>query len=356
MQQLNILKEEALTSINNAKDIKALRETEVQYVGRSGKVTAVLRGVKDLSADEKRHMGREANLLRSLLEEAIAKKRKILAEAEHTDSLQRDRIDITQPGAEMLRGGLHPLTIIQRDIERIFSSLGFAVVDGSEVETEWYNFDALNIPADHPSRDMWDTFWIKESAYTKNAKKNGRQNRLLLRTQTSPVQVRYLEAHTPPFRIIVPGRVFRYEATDASHEIQFYQLEGLMVGKDISLAGFKYIIITFLSELFERNITVRLRPSFFPFVEPGVEVDMSCVICGGKKGCSVCKQTGWVEILGAGMVHPSVFKAAGYTIPKTGKWQGFAFGIGIDRVAMMKYRIPDIRFFYSGDERFLKQF
>ena len=360
MQELHTLKEEALRAIREAKDTAMLREAEVQYLGRSGRVTVVLRGVKDLSADEKRHVGREANLLRSMLEETIAERRQMLAGSEHTDRLQKERIDITQPGAKMPRGGLHPLTIIQRDMERIFSSLGFTIATGNEGETEHYNFDALNIPADHPARDMWDTFWIKNPKGEISNVKSQIQNKskiqnqkLLLRTHTSPVQVRYLESHQPPLRIIVPGRVFRYEATDASHEIQFYQLEGLMVGEDVSLAHLKYIITVFLSELFEKDVLIRLRPTYFPFVEPGVEVDMSCVICGGKKGCSVCKRTGWVEMLGAGMVHPQVFKAAGLN-PKN--WQGFAFGIGIDRIAMMKYHIPDIRFFHAGDDRFLKQF
>ncbi|PJE64911.1 MAG: phenylalanine--tRNA ligase subunit alpha [Candidatus Ryanbacteria bacterium CG10_big_fil_rev_8_21_14_0_10_43_42] len=350
MQALDILKESALRSIESATDTTALRDIEIAYLGRSGKVTSILRGVKDLSPDQRKHIGREANLLRSVLEDVIAEKRRVLNKQEHAERLGKERIDITQPGVKMPRGGLHPLTIIRRDIERIFSSLGFTIAVGQEVETEHYNFDALNIPADHPARDMWDTFWIKQK---KDEGQRAEKERLLLRTHTSPVQVRYLEAHQPPFRIIVPGRAFRYEATDASHEIQLYQLEGLMVGEDVSLGHFKYIITTFLSELFQKEVTIRLRPSYFPFVEPGVEVDMSCVICGGKKGCSVCKRTGWVEILGAGMVHPYVFKAAGLN-PKY--WQGFAFGMGIDRVAMMKYHIPDIRFFHAGDERFLKQF
>lgn len=277
-----------------------------------------------------------------MLEEELAVRFRELKEEEYARQLASERIDVTQPGKKFWRGGLHPLTLLQRDMERIFSQLGFTVADGPEVETERYNFDALNIPADHPARDMWDTFWLRQSE----------KQKLLLRTHTSPGQVRFLENHQPPLRIIIPGRVFRYEATDATHEIQFYQLEGLMVGKDISVANFKHVISSFFGKLFNREVAIRLRPSYFPFVEPGFEVDMSCVFCSGK-GCGVCKQTGWLEMAGAGMVHPHVYKAAGLS---PNDWQGFAFGMGVDRIAMMKYRIPDIRLFYSGDLRFLKQF
>lgn len=231
---------------------------------------------------------------------------------------------------KVVRGHLHPLTQIQQKVNDIFTSLGFEIVEGPEVETEWYNFDALNIPADHPARDLWDTFWLKEPENSK----------LLLRTHTSPVQIRYMETHQPPFRIIVPGRVFRHEASDASHDIQFYQLEGLMVDKEISVANFKAIMNEFFKKLFGESVRTRLRPSFFPFVEPGFEIDMY-----GKQG--------WIEMMGAGMVHPNVFRAVGYN---PSDWQGFAFGIGLDRIAMMKYQIDDIRLFYSGDLRFLKQF
>lgn len=359
MRNLEELKQEALAAVRNAGSIAHLRDVEVKYVGRSGRLTEVLRGLKNVPEKERKEKGMEANTLRELLELELATRRSQLQDIEYLRQLEAEKIDITQPGKKLWRGSLHPLTLLGRDIVRIFSSLGFGVVSGPEVETEWYNFDALNIPEDHPSRDMWDTFWLQSNQNdlkthppSLKLRRTSKSNKLLLRTHTSPVQVRYMETHQPPLRIIIPGRVFRYEATDASHEIQFYQLEGLMVGKDISLANFKHIIAQFLKQLFQREISVRLRPSYFPFTEPSVEVDMSCIMCAGK-GCSVCKRTGWLEVAGAGMVHPNVFHAAGID-PK--QWQGFAFGFGIDRIAMMKYRIPDIRMFYSGDIRFLKQF
>jgi len=219
--------------------------------------------------------------------------------------------------------------------------MGFSVVEGPEIETEWYNFNALNFPKDHPARDAVDTFWLK-----------GDKIKLLLRTHTSPVQVRHMEKNNPPLRIIIPGRVFRHEATDASHEINFYHIEGLMVDKSVSAANFKAIIQEFFQRFFEKPVKIRLIHSFFPFVEPGFQVDMTCLNCGGK-GCSACQKTGWMEMMGAGMVHPQVFKNSGLN-PKF--WQGFAFGMGLDRLAMMKYKINDIRLFYSGDLRFLQQF
>ena len=238
--------------------------------------------------------------------------------------------------------------------------MGFTVAEGPEIETEHYNFDALNIPAEHPARDMWDTFWLRQneikiqSAGRRTKLKNN--ERLLLRTHTSPVQIRYMETHEPPIRIISPGIVYRYEATDASHDIEFWQIEGLMVDKDVSAANFKAVIERFFSELFRRVVSIRLRPSYFPFVEPGFEVDISCAQCKGK-GCSICGQSGWLEMMGAGMVHPNVFKAVGYNpSPLAGGVQGFAFGMGLDRIAMMKYKIPDIRLMRSGDLRFLDQF
>ncbi|MDD3614520.1 MAG: phenylalanine--tRNA ligase subunit alpha, partial [Candidatus Pacebacteria bacterium] len=231
-------------------------------------------------------------------------------------------------------------------IEEIFGNLGFEIVESNEVETEYYNFDALNIPADHPARDMWDTFWIKNDFQEKNKQK------FLLRTHTSPIQVHYMETHQPPFRIVSPGRVYRYEAIDASHDIQFHQLECLMVDENITFANFKFIVLSFFQQLFSKKINVQFTPSYFPFVEPGVQINISCPRCN-QKGCSLCKNTGWLEIAGAGMVHPNVFKAVGYN-PKI--WRGFAFGIGLERIAMIKYNIPDIRLFNSADLRFIKQF
>jgi len=259
---------------------------------------------------------------------------------ESMDNEQR-KLDVTAPGKKIERGHLHPLTLVQNKAIEIFSSMGFEIAEGPEAETEYYNFDALNIPAEHPARDLWDTFWLKANA--NNAKENA-NNAKLLRTHTSPVQVRYIETHQPPIRIIAPGKVFRYEATDASHEIQFYQLEGLMVDKNITLANLKAVMEIFFQKFFSKNIEVRLRPSYFPFVEPGVEIDMKY---NGK----------WMEIGGAGMVHPKVLENAGLNFnPPAGGWQGFAFGMGMDRLAMIKYKINDVRLFYSSDLRFIKQF
>jgi phenylalanyl-tRNA synthetase alpha chain len=238
------------------------------------------------------------------------------------------------------RGHYHPLTIVIRDIERIFREMGFSIADGPEIETEHYNFDALNIPEDHPARDLWDTFWLED----------GR----LLRTHTSPVQVRYMEKHKAPFGIVVPGKVYRYEATDATHEAQFYQIEGLLVGEDVSLAHLKGVLEKFFSQFFGRDMVARLRPSYFPFVEPGVEVDMSCFKCERDGAhCSVCKGTGWVEIMGAGMVHPKVLDSAGID---SEKYSGFAFGTGVERLAMLRYGIEDVRLFHTGDLRVVNQF
>src|SRR3989344_9049479 len=345
MQNFEELKQEALGAIRGAERMVDLRDAEVKYLGRSGKLTGILRGLKDLPEAERKVKGKEANTIRVILETEIAARTIALEKVEEDAKLSGKKIDITQPGIKHRRGGLHPLTKLRREAEQIFSSLGFEIVDGPEVEYEWYNFDALNIPVYHPARDMQDTFWIRADADPKKW-------RLLPRTHTSPVQIRFMEKHQPPFRIIVPGRVFRHEASDASHDIQFHQLEGLMIGRDISVAHFKHIIGSFFQKLFKREVVIRLRPSYFPFTEPSFEVDISCLVCYGA-GCSVCKQSGWLEMGGAGMVHPHVFKAAGLN-PK--EWQGFAFGFGIDRVAMMKYKIPDIRLFYSGDIRFLKQF
>jgi phenylalanyl-tRNA synthetase alpha chain len=238
------------------------------------------------------------------------------------------------------KGHLHPLTIAIRNIVSVFSEMGFEVADGPEIESEYYNFDALNVPKDHPSRDMQDTFWLKGVKET------------VLRTHTSAVQVHYMETHKPPFRIIVPGRVFRHEATDATHEVQFYQMEGLVVGEHIALAHLKGTLDAFFKKLYGEKSSIRFRPSFFPFVEPGVEIDVSCFKCAGK-GCSLCKQTGWIEVMGAGMVHPNVLKNAGID-PR--KWRGFAFGAGIDRLVMLKYGIDDVRLLYAGDLRLINQF
>ena len=356
---LKEIKNKAKEEIRQAQDLKELDDIFKKYLGKKGKLTQILRSLGELPSEERIKIGREANELKISLSQEIKKKAAIIQEREVREIEDREWLDITIPGQRFLLGHLHPLTKVSQEIETIFQSMGFSVVEGPEIETEYYNFDALNIPADHPARDMWDTFWLcqnkikDQKSKSKNTKNlSAKTSNLLLRTHTSPVQVRYMEKHNPPLRIIAPGRCFRHEATDCSHDIQFYQLEGLMVDKKVSAANFKAIIQEFFQQFFQKPIEIRLRPSFFPFTEPSFEVDMNCLNCQGK-GCSACSQTGWMEMMGAGMVHPAVFKAVGLN-PKN--WQGFAFGLGLDRLAMMKYKIDDIRLFYSGDLRFLEQF
>lgn len=329
----------AFASVGTAVEFADL---ETKYTGRKSELTDILKGLKDLSPEEKKEIGPLANDAKRTLEAAADEARaRIEAKALATE----DRLDVTIPGRAAPLGRLHPITRLEHEIEDIFASMGFEVADGPEVETEFYNFDSLNVPADHPARDMQDTFWLKS---------DGLDARYLLRTHTSNVQVRYMETHTPPFRIVIPGRIFRNEATDASHEHTFHQFECLMVDEagKITVAHFKHVAETFFRAFFGRDVTIRLRPSFFPFTEPSFEFDISCILCDGK-GCPVCKQSGWVEIGGAGMVHQNVFTAAGY---EEGRYQGFAWGFGLTRLAMMKYKIPDIRLFMGGDVRFIRQF
>jgi phenylalanyl-tRNA synthetase alpha chain len=344
-------------ALATAKTEAELMAWETEYLGRKSELNEILKGLKDLSSEEKRVVGPAGNQAKQELFAALAAYREELSEK--SADWESEAIDVTAPGAPVARGHLHPITRIEHEIEDIFSSMGFSVADGPEAETEHYNFDALNVPADHPARDMQDTFWMKSVS-------KSQKDKYVMRTQTSPVQIRYMEKHKPPFRIIVPGRVFRNEATDASHEHTFHQFECLMVGKEgeVNVATFKYIAETFFTAFFGEKVTIRLRPSFFPFTEPSFEFDISCILCGGKParhgsqgdsggGCQTCKQTGWLEIGGAGMVNQKVFEAAGY---KRGEYQGFAWGFGLTRLAMMKYKIPDIRLLMSGDLRFIRQF
>ncbi|OGZ35602.1 MAG: phenylalanine--tRNA ligase subunit alpha [Candidatus Portnoybacteria bacterium RIFCSPLOWO2_01_FULL_43_11] len=323
---LNELKQKALKEIQGAKDLKTLEELYRQFLGRKGELTAVLRSLKDLPEKERREKGKLANQIKLELENIFNQKKSEIRNLK--SEVQDGWIDITAPGILPALGHFHPITKIRQQAEEIFQSMGFTVAEGPEAETEYYNFDALNTPPEHPARDMTDTFWLKNK-------------KLLLRTHTSPVQIRYMESHNPPLRIIAPGRVFRHEATDASHDVQFYQIEGLMIDKDVSAAHFRGILQEFFKRFFGPEIKIRLRPSYFPFVEPGFEIDI-------KRG-----KGDWLELMGAGMVHPNVLKAVKYN---PNLWQGFAFGMGLDRLAMIKYKIDDIRLFYSGDLRFLKQF
>ncbi len=370
------IKKGAGEALRRAETLDDLDTIEVNYLGRRGALTSILRSLKNLSETDRRQVGADANTFRRDFELRLAERREELKRGDGGESLRRERIDVTRPGLKVPRGHLHPITQALRETEDIFMRMGFTVAEGPEIETEYYNFDVLNMAGDHPARDMQDTFWLKQ--------RNTRGERLVLRTHTSAVQVRYMEKHEPPIRIIVPGIVYRYEATDASHDVEYWQLEGLMVDKDVSVGNFKAVIGRFFSELFGADVKTRLRPYYFPYTEPSFEVDMSCVQCKGRgwfdklttggdkrrvartsksqeemacpepaEGCSVCQRAGWLEMMGAGMVHPSVLKAAGYNPNDV---QGFAFGMGFDRIAMMKYKIPDIRLMRSGDLRFLNQF
>jgi len=339
--ELQKIKENILKDLEKVKDLKGLDEIYRKYLSQKGEISLIFENLKNLNLEKRVSIGKEANELKNFLEDLLAKKKIEIGERIQREIEEKEWIDITQPGEKTEIGHLHPLTQVKRKVQDIFQSMGFEVVEGPEIENEWYNFDALNIPKDHPARDFWNTLWLK-------------LDKLLLRTHTSPVQVRYMEKQNPPLRIIVPGRVFRHEATDASHEVNFYQVEGLMVDEKgkISVSNFRAVIEKFFESFFGRKIEIRLRPSYFPFTEPSFEVDIVCLNCNGR-GCPACSKTGWMEMIGAGMVHPAVFKNSGLN-PKF--YQGFAFGMGLERLAMMKYKINDIRLFYSGDLRFLNQF
>lgn len=349
---INSIKQEAKKEIDRIKRLKELEQIFRKYLGKKGEISLVLRSLKDLPEKERKENGLMANKIKKELNELITKKKnEILLTDTNNKTYNKEWIDVTAPGIKPPQGHLHPITLVMSQIEEIFSSMGFSITEGPEIENEYYNFDALNVPKNHPARDLWDTFWIKENKNTSQKPKKETENRLLLRTHTSPMQVRYMEKHNPPLRVIVPGRCFRYEATDASHDVQFHQIEGLMIDKNISLANLKDVIECFMKSFYGKNVVMRWQPSYFPFVEPGLELLMQCDICKGK-GCSTCGN-GWIEVIPCGMVHPNVLKAVGYDHRK---WQGFAFGMGLDRLVMMKYKIDDIRLLYSGDLRFLKQF
>ena len=338
---INKIEKAAIQDISRAKTLAELENLRTKYLGRKSELSLFLRSLKDLPPEERAKSGQLANNLRKKLEAEMENRVQQLTKEGLARKIEQEKIDVTAPGKRVEHGRLHPLTLVRREIEDIFCSMGFDIVEGPEVETEWYNFDALNVPADHPARDMQDTFWIKQSELSRqNPKKH-----LLPRTHTSAVQVRYMEKHLPPFRIIVPGRVFRSEATDATHEMQFYTFEGLMIGKDVSLANLKGVLQFFANRFFKDEVEVKFIASYFPYTEPSVEVLM--------KGKKRKLKDRWIEMAGAGMVNQKVFKAAGY-IP--GEYQGFAFGMTIDRLAMFRYGIDDIRLLYSSDLRFLKQF
>jgi phenylalanyl-tRNA synthetase alpha chain len=347
LKELDALREAALTELDALQDDAALEAWRIAYLGRSGKLTQILRGMSSLPAEERPAVGAAGNKTKAALEERLAARRGAFENA-RLDTLAADSIDISLPGRPVALGRLHPSTLIVREITEIFRGMGFQIVEGPEVEWDYYNFEALNIPKDHPARDMFDTFWLDtnrddEGGYT-----------TLLRTHTSPMQARIMEAHEPPIRVVVPGKCYRYEATDATHESQFYQVEGLAVDKGITFANLKHTLHEFARRLFGSDRKVRFRCDYFPFVEPGVDLSVDCFNCDGTDPtCRICRGAGWMEIMGAGMVHPNVLRHAGYD-PQV--YTGFAFGMGPERIAMLKYGIEDIRFFYGNDVRFLRQF
>jgi len=343
LNNLHKLKTEALNELSALSSIEELDALILKYFGRKqGVLTSVLRGLKDMTEQERKQVGQEANEIKIEIWRLIDQKRYELKK-----SGKQEFIDLTIDGQKPKAGHLHPLTKTRREIEAVFKDMGYSRVAGPEIESDYYNFEALNMPSEHPARDMWDTFYVNEG---RGGRTKG-EGKLVLRTHISPMQVRVMEKFKPPFAVVSSGRVFRHEATDARHEHTWDYTEGFLVGENISLANLKSTLLTFFQKLFGQKTEIKLRSSYFPFTEPSLEIIMSCIFCD-KKGCSVC-HTGWLEMGGAGMVHPRVFEFAGY--PKD-KYTGFAFGIGISRVAMLKYNIPDIRMLYQNDIRFTKQF
>ncbi len=339
LQKLNELKVVSLKEIGQTKSIEELKETKVRILGKKGALTTLLRSLSTVTPEERPIVGKEANNLRVELELEIERREQVLRDLENEGQWEKEKFDITMPGRPVAVGQKHPLTLVTDEIKEIFIGLGYQVAHGPDIETDFYNYEALNFPADHPARDMQDSFYITDQ--------------YLLRTHTSPVQIRVMEKKAPelPVRIIAPGKVFRRD-DDATHSPMFHQVEGLAVDTDITFADLKGTLLLFAREMFGPEQKIRLRPSFFPFTEPSAEVDISCIMCGGK-GCRVCSDTGWLEILGSGMVHPRVLEISGYDPRKV---TGFAFGMGVERIAMLKYGIGDLRQFFTNDLRFLRQF
>jgi phenylalanyl-tRNA synthetase alpha chain len=339
--QIDEIRLRATSDLDATHDVDALHAWERQYLGSKGELTSLLRGLGAVPVEERPAAGRMANALKQELTQAYDARKSVLAAAALEQQLARDAVDVTLPGRPQALGVVHPTSQMIRELSDIFAHMGFQTVFGREVETTHYNFDLLNIPKDHPARDVWDTMIVDRDDAD-----------IVLRTHTSPMQARVMEASTPPVRVVVPGRCYRYEAQDASHEWMFHQLEGLAVDEHITMADLKGVLQEMARQLFGADRRIRFRCDFFPFVEPGVDFAVDCIICNGK-GCRVCKQTGWLEMGGAGMVHPNVLRGVGYD-PE--KYTGFAFGLGIERLVMMKYGVQDIRAFATNDLRFLSQF
>lgn len=337
-EKIEQIKSDVEGILENAKDIATLEQIRLKYLGKKGELTAVLKGMGKLSKEERPVIGALANEVRSKLETELEEKRAQISKAMEEAKLKNEVVDVTMPGKKAELGKLHPLTKVMNEIKDIFIGMGFSIADGPEVEYDYYNFEALNIPKNHPARDTQDTFYIEDN--------------IVLRTQTSPMQVRVMENTRPPIRIIAPGRVYRSDSVDATHSPVFHQIEGLVVDKNVTMADLKGTLEMFTKSLYGEQTKVRFRPHHFPFTEPSAEMDVSCFVCGGK-GCSVCKGEGWIEILGCGMVHPKVLSNCNID-PEI--YSGFAFGIGLERIAMRKYDIDDLRLFFENDQRFLNQF
>lgn len=339
-EKLEALQAEAIEKVQQADKLQSLQDVRVAYLGKKGPITEVLRGMGKLTPEERPVIGELANKVREAIATALDNKKNLLEEAALNEQLQKEAIDVTLPGRPVKAGGPHLLTSIIEEVEDLFLGMGFEIKEGPEVETDYFNFEALNLPQDHPARDMQDTFYITDH--------------LLLRTQTSPVQARTMRQYNgdKAIKMICPGIVYRRDSDDATHSHQFTQIEGLLIDKNVRMSDLKGILLEFSRKLFGADREIRLRPSFFPFTEPSVEVDVTCKVCDGK-GCNVCKHTGWIEILGAGMVHSNVLRMSGYD-PE--EYSGFAFGMGVERIAMLKYGVDDIRHFYTNDVRFLSQF
>lgn len=337
MENLDALVSQALDAVLHSEDVNALEQIRVHYLGKKGELTQQMKLLGSLSAEERPAAGARINVAKERVQEALAGRKAALETVELNNRLIAERVDVTLPGRGQPSGGLHPITRTLERIEHIFTHIGYEVAEGPEVEDDYHNFEALNIPGHHPARAMHDTFYFDA--------------RMLLRTHTSPVQVRTMEIQQPPIRIVCPGRVYRCDS-DVTHSPMFHQVEGLFVDEEVSFADLKGTIEEFLRVFFEKDLGVRFRPSFFPFTEPSAEVDMQCVMCSGK-GCRVCKQTGWLEVMGCGMVHPNVLQLSGID-PE--RHQGFAFGMGAERLAMLRYGVNDLRLFFDNDLRFLAQF
>lgn len=344
-ERLKAIEHEALTTLKAAETPEALESWYKKFLGKNGEVTQLLKQLGELPVEEKRTIGKACNELKAQLEGQFKMHQNELEQKAVEHSLKEEWIDLTAPGKKFSTGHIHPIAQTQEEVERIFQQMGFTIVDGPEIESEFYNFEGLNVAAHHPARDMQDTFFIDKEPHKE-------EGHLVLRTHTSPNQIRAMRKYGVPIRIIVPGRVFRNEATDASHEHTFDQVEGLLIDKNISIAHLKGVMVEFLSRLFHRKMKIRFRPGYFPFVEPGMELDMSCVFCD-EQGCRVCKKTGWIEFMGCGMTHPHVLRSAGID---PDEYQGWAFGFGLTRLVMMRYGINDIRHFNGGDLQFLEQF